>query len=55
MLIFQQVYFCDFIIKPYLEDPAHSKYIDPKVLDKYWNVGGIRLVGCQCAGDAAER
>ncbi|KAG5918890.1 hypothetical protein E4U42_006712 [Claviceps africana] len=37
------IYFCDFIIKPYLADPAHSKYIDVQVLDRYWDVGGVRL------------
>ncbi|KAG5942598.1 hypothetical protein E4U59_001012 [Claviceps monticola] len=37
------IYFCDFIIKPYLKDPTHSKYIDSEVLDRYWDVGGIRL------------
>lgn len=37
------IYFCDFIIKPYLKDPKHAKYIDEKVLDKYWDVGGVRI------------
>ncbi|KAG6034524.1 hypothetical protein E4U41_006515 [Claviceps citrina] len=37
------VYFCDFIIKPYLDHPLHSKYIDSHVLDRYWDVGGVRL------------
>ncbi|KAK2601967.1 hypothetical protein QQS21_004480 [Conoideocrella luteorostrata] len=37
------VYFCDFIIKPYLSDPIHSKFIDSAVLDKYWDVGGVRI------------
>ncbi|KAG5985001.1 hypothetical protein E4U55_002108 [Claviceps digitariae] len=37
------IYFCDFIIKPYLDDPIHSKYIDAEVLNRYWDVGGIRL------------
>ena len=37
-----KVYFCDFIIEPYLKDPAHSKFIDSAVLDKYWDVGGVR-------------
>lgn len=36
------IYFCDFIINPYLKDPVHSKYIDVSVLDKYWDVGGVR-------------
>ncbi|CAK7271237.1 hypothetical protein SEPCBS57363_004513 [Sporothrix epigloea] len=37
------IYFCEFIIRPYLKDPAHSKYIDETVLDKYWDVGGVRI------------
>ncbi|XXG96773.1 hypothetical protein Hte_003064 [Hypoxylon texense] len=37
------IYFCEFIIKPYLKDPKHSKYIDEKVLDRYWDVGGVRI------------
>lgn len=39
-----QVYFCKFIIDPYLEDPEQSKFIDKAVLDKYWDVGGVRYV-----------
>ncbi|KAH0536994.1 hypothetical protein FGG08_006166 [Glutinoglossum americanum] len=37
------IYFCDFIISPYLGDPAHSKFIDKDVLAKYWEVGGVRI------------
>ncbi|CAH0025232.1 unnamed protein product [Clonostachys rhizophaga] len=37
------VYFCRFIIEPYLKDPKHSKFIDTDVLDKYWSVGGVRI------------
>ncbi len=36
------VYFSEFLIAPYLEDPAHSQYIDKDVLDRYWDVGGVR-------------
>ena len=32
------------MIKPFLSDPVHSKYINKAVLDKYWAVGGIRQV-----------
>lgn len=39
-----QIYFCNFIIEPYLKDPVHSKYIDATVLEKYWDVGGVRYV-----------
>lgn len=37
------IYFCKFIIEPYLEDAESSKYIDKAVLDKYWDVGGVRI------------
>lgn len=37
------VYFCSFIIEPYLKDPKHAQYIDKDVLDKYWDVGGVRI------------
>ncbi|KAK5989670.1 putative Xaa-Pro aminopeptidase [Cladobotryum mycophilum] len=37
------VYFCRFIIEPYLKDPEQSKYIDASVLEKYWDVGGVRI------------
>ncbi|KAL0640195.1 hypothetical protein Q9L58_000753 [Maublancomyces gigas] len=36
-------YFCEFIIKPYLEHAVHGNYINKKVLDKYWDVGGVRI------------
>lgn len=37
------IYFCNFIIAPYLEDPKHNRFIDSAVLDKYWDVGGVRI------------
>ncbi|KAF4782858.1 metallopeptidase family M24 [Colletotrichum scovillei] len=37
------IYFCSFIIEPYLKDPVYSKFIDQAVLDKYWDVGGVRI------------
>ncbi|KAF2431353.1 putative Xaa-Pro aminopeptidase pepP [Tothia fuscella] len=37
------IYFCEFIIEPYLKDPKHSKYIVKEVLDKHWVVGGVRI------------
>ncbi|KAK3322860.1 putative Xaa-Pro aminopeptidase [Apodospora peruviana] len=37
------VYFCSFIIEPFLKDPKHSKFIDAAVLEKYWDVGGVRI------------
>ena len=39
------VYFCRFIIEPYLKDPNHAQYIDEEVLDRYWDVGGVRIEG----------
>jgi Xaa-Pro dipeptidase len=44
------IYFCEFIIEPYLKDPEHSKFIDKAVLDKYWSVGGVRIEGT-CASE----
>ncbi|KLJ12661.1 xaa-Pro dipeptidase [Blastomyces silverae] len=37
------IYFCRFIIDPYLASPELGKYIDANVLEKYWSVGGVRL------------
>ena len=39
------VYFCRFIIEPYLQNPAHAQYIDRDVLEGYWAVGGVRIEG----------
>ena len=39
------VYFCRFIIEPYLEDPVHRRFIDREVLERYWDVGGVRIEG----------
>jgi Xaa-Pro dipeptidase len=36
------IYFCQFIIEPYLKDPKHAEFIDADVLEKYWDVGGVR-------------
>jgi Xaa-Pro dipeptidase len=38
-----QIYFCRFIVEPYLQDPVHSQYINFEVLNKYWCVGGVRI------------
>ncbi|UPK98790.1 hypothetical protein LCI18_009725 [Fusarium solani-melongenae] len=38
------IYFCEQIIRPYLEDERHKALINPDVLDKYWDVGGVRRV-----------
>ncbi|RDA90611.1 hypothetical protein CP533_2793 [Ophiocordyceps camponoti-saundersi (nom. inval.)] len=37
------IYFCEFILRPYLDDPVQGKYIDRAVLDAYWDVGGVRI------------
>ncbi|KAJ5038172.1 uncharacterized protein L3040_007040 [Drepanopeziza brunnea f. sp. 'multigermtubi'] len=37
------IYFCRFIIEPYLVDPTHAQYIDAEVLEQYWDVGGVRI------------
>ncbi|EEH08670.1 prolidase [Histoplasma capsulatum G186AR] len=37
------IYFCRFIIDPYLASPELGKYIDTNVLERYWNVGGVRI------------
>ncbi|KAF2877365.1 putative Xaa-Pro aminopeptidase pepP [Massariosphaeria phaeospora] len=39
------IYFCRFIIEPYLRDAEQAKFIDEGVLEKYWNVGGVRIEG----------
>ncbi|KAJ4125236.1 hypothetical protein NW754_013522 [Fusarium falciforme] len=36
------IYFCEHIIRPYLEDERHKALINSDVLDKYWDVGGVR-------------
>ncbi|KAA8896386.1 putative Xaa-Pro aminopeptidase [Sphaerosporella brunnea] len=37
------IYFCEFIIRPYLQDSKFSKFIDEATLEKYWDVGGVRI------------
>ncbi|OJD16437.1 hypothetical protein AJ78_03378 [Emergomyces pasteurianus Ep9510] len=37
------IYFCRFIIDPYLASPDLAKYIDASVLGRYWSVGGVRI------------
>lgn len=37
------IYFCRFIIDPFLKSPELSKYIDANVLERYWDVGGVRI------------
>ncbi|KAK3313891.1 peptidase M24, structural domain-containing protein [Apodospora peruviana] len=41
------IYFCREYIKAYfLDNPLHAKYINTKVLDKYYDVGGVRIEDC---------
>ena len=37
------IYFCRFIIEPFLKNPKHAAFINKSVLDKYWQVGGVRI------------
>ncbi|KAL2811171.1 putative Xaa-Pro aminopeptidase pepP [Aspergillus granulosus] len=37
------IYFCRFIIEPFLKDPELQKYIDVDTLERYWAVGGVRI------------
>ncbi|ROV88545.1 hypothetical protein VMCG_10369 [Cytospora schulzeri] len=37
------IYFCKFIIDPALEDPRTAPFIDTGVLERYWDVGGVRI------------
>ena len=39
------IYFCRFIIEPYLHHQEHRRFIDTSVLEKYWEVGGVRIEG----------
>lgn len=43
ILIISKIYFCRFIIEPYLADPVHSQFINTDVLERYWLVGGVRI------------
>ncbi|KAJ4316102.1 hypothetical protein N0V84_008031 [Fusarium piperis] len=36
------IYFCEHIIRPYLEDERHGAFVNSDVLDRYWEVGGVR-------------
>lgn len=38
-----QIYFCRFIIEPFLKNPDLQKYIDVDTLNRYWLVGGVRI------------
>ena len=39
------VYFCRFIVEPYLKEEKHRTWIDEVVLARYWAVGGVRIEG----------
>lgn len=38
-------YFFRYIVEPFVKDPVHGKYINKDVLEKYWEVGGVRIEG----------
>lgn len=41
------IYFCREYIQAYfLDNPMHAKYINKKVLEKYYDVGGVRIEDC---------
>ena len=33
----------DYAAVPYIKDPAHSKFINAEILERYWAVGGVRI------------
>ncbi|KAK3302179.1 peptidase M24, structural domain-containing protein [Chaetomium strumarium] len=38
------IYFCrEYIQGRFLNDPTHAKYINTSVLERYWDVGGVRI------------
>lgn len=37
-------YFCrEYIYSYFLDRPSYAKYFNKEVLDKYWDVGGVRI------------
>lgn len=51
------IYFCRFIIEPYLKNPDQARYINQAVLERYWSVGGVRIEGeawTRCLGEVAS-
>lgn len=48
------IYFCEQIIRPYLSDPKHKDLIDAEVLEKYWDVGGVRIEDVVLVGKRGE-
>ena len=39
------VYFCRYIVDGYLKDERQRGFIDEEVLERYWEVGGVRIEG----------
>ncbi|KAL4916887.1 putative Xaa-Pro aminopeptidase pepP [Aspergillus aurantiobrunneus] len=37
------IYFCGFILEPFLKDSDLQKYINVDTLERYWVVGGVRI------------
>lgn len=38
------IYFCRFIVEPYLKGEK-ARFVDEKVLERFWGVGGVRIEG----------
>jgi len=36
----------DYIKAYFLDNPLHAKYINTAALEKYWDVGGVRIEDC---------
>jgi Xaa-Pro dipeptidase len=40
-------YFCrEYIQSVFLENPVHARYINTEVLERYYDVGGVRIEDC---------
>ncbi|KAL9109054.1 MAG: hypothetical protein Q9227_006294 [Pyrenula ochraceoflavens] len=37
------IYFCRFIVDPAIQNPVLGKFIDEKVVENFWEVGGVRI------------
>jgi Xaa-Pro dipeptidase len=39
------IYFCRFIIDRFVADPVKARFVDMAVVERYWDVGGVRIEG----------
>lgn len=39
------IYFCKFIVELYVADPERRKWVNMDVVEKFWDVGGVRIEG----------